>query len=576
MNPAPRKRARFALWYESTSRPHYFLIGLVALLYAPSLASDFMVDDHRLLRVFSEYRGGRRAAPNAYQFLSGDEQNKAERAAGWYPWWLPDELKYRHFRPLSERFLYGEYLLFGEHPFGFRLVGIVLYAVGVLLVFNLLRLVGCDERLARWGALIFAVAGCHAIPVDFISAHCDILALVLSAAAALSAARYLEGGSPAQLIASLFFLAAGLFAKEAVLPIVLWPACLWFIIRGQKDATRRAGVIGSCWLMLGVAWLALYISTKCGANTSLMLDPLAAPMDYLRAAPLRAMLLLSTWIIPLNPFLLEFQLGRADLLAYYAAIGAVALAAVAIMFFLNHRRQRGVAPMALWSIMFLPILVCTPPDDRVMVLPSIGLAFLAAAWMTRPSSNESFKLRRLPVFLFIIIQLTTSSLTIAVMGYMERCAQNNLKTMVAAFHRPLKPGDEIFAVNGPYPFDGLFMQDRLHRVLPNSSVGARLLTDAAGPFVTRVDTRTLRLEVFGTRFLQSFLGRMGTLRNRPRSVGDTIDAGVLKCRIVAADERGVKAVEIEFAESLESDSYRFFWFPPDGVPRPWTIPPITR
>ena len=53
------------------------------------------------------------------------------------------------------------------------------------------------------------------------------------------------------------------------------------------------------------------------------------------------------------------------------------------------RLAAGVAAMALWAAAFLPLLACTIPDDRVMVLPSIGLAFLGAAWMTRPRADGS-------------------------------------------------------------------------------------------------------------------------------------------------------------------------------------------
>lgn len=574
MPPAPRKRARFALWYESTPRPQYFLIAVIAILYIPSFAGDFMVDDHRLLRVFREYREGLRPAPHAYEFLPGGEQNKIERAAGWYPWWLPDDLKYKHFRPLSERLLYGEYLLFGDRPIGFRLVGIALYIAGVLLVLQLFRLLGGDERLARWGALIFTVASCHAIPIVFISAHCDILALVLSVAAALLTARYLLDGSLAALVGSLLFLVAGLFSKEAVLPLILWPACCWLIFRREHGAARRARIIASCWLMLGVTWFALYLRSESGANGAPMLDPRAAPLDYLRAAPFRALLLLSTWIIPLNPFLLEFQLGRGDLLPYLAVAGALALAAVAIMFLIHHRRQRGLAAMALWSVLFLPILACTPPDDRVMVLPSVGLAFLAAAWLTRPHDSGSHRLRPIPVTLFIVIQVLTTVLTVNLMSYMERCSQNNLRAMLATFHRPTAPGDEIFVLNSRYAFDGLFMQDRFRRIHPAPPIGVRLLTDAADPVAARVDARTLRMEVSGTRLLRSFLGRMGTQRNRPRKVGDESDAGPFVCRIVDADAHGVKAIEIEFDQPLDSDSYRFIWIDPRGAPRPWPIPAL--
>jgi hypothetical protein len=328
--------------------------------------------------------------------------------------------------------------------------------------------------------------------------------------------------------------------------------------------------------MLGVAWFALYLTTKSGANGSPMLDPITAPLNYMKEAPIRALLLLTAWIIPLNPFLLEFQLGRGDLLIYLALAGALALAALAAMFLLHHRHQRGLAAMALWPLLFLPILVCTPPDDRVMVLPSVGLAFLAAAWMTRPRDNGSHRLRPLPFSLFIIIQLLTSAATVHIMNYMERCAQDNLRTMLATFNRTTQPGDELFVVNSRFSYDGLFLQDRLRRVHSEPPVGARLLTDTPDPIFTRVDARTLRAEVSSERFLHSFLGRMGSVRGRARKIGDRADAGPFICRILDTDERGVKAIELEFEEPLESGSYRFIRIDPYGAPHLWPIPPLAR
>lgn len=177
---APHQRNRVAIWFETTRRPGIPLIFLVIALYAPSLGDGFILDDHRAMRVLREYHAGERPSPDVYRFLSGDpERNRAERDAGWYPWWMDDDLKYQHMRPLAEWALYGQYVVFGDRPLGYRLVGLALYAAGVVLVLRLLRVVGGDERVARWGGDDLRGGGepCGAGAVHIGAGGCDCAGL---------------------------------------------------------------------------------------------------------------------------------------------------------------------------------------------------------------------------------------------------------------------------------------------------------------------------------------------------------------------------------------------------------------
>src|SRR5262245_40430241 len=107
----PIAQTNLAARYENARYPRALLAAIVIILYAPSLFGGFMIDDLRSLRVMREFKEGRRDRPGTYEFLIGDESNAAERLAGNYPWWMGDNLKYRHFRPTAAYFLYGQYLL---------------------------------------------------------------------------------------------------------------------------------------------------------------------------------------------------------------------------------------------------------------------------------------------------------------------------------------------------------------------------------------------------------------------------------------------------------------------------------
>jgi hypothetical protein len=601
MTVATQGRNRLGAWYERTGYPGLVLAALVFALYCPSLFGGFILDDHRCLRLLGEYHRGERQSLDVYRFLFGGPSNREARQEGWYPWWLSDDVRYRHLRPVSERVLYGEYLLFGDRAIGFRLVGIALYALGAWLVFGLFRMIGGDEVLARWGALLFAVAACHTVPVVFVSNHCDLIALVTGVGAILAVGCFIRDGGAGKLLAGAVLFAVGLLAKEAVLAMAVLPACLWLVFRERRGAGRRTmaalALLGVC----GVAWLVYYASSGSGSNALPMLDPIHAPRQYLAALPGRAIVLLSSWVMPFNPFLFFLHHDWGRWLYAYGAAGACCLLLLARMFWRHHRAQRGVSAMALWVLPFLPLLVCTPPDDRVMMLPSIGLAFLGAAWMTRPraGSNKAAtgreqgtdrtagprshpdvpldgpdrligasaaKLRRLPFFVFVVMQIASVLAATGLVQFMEDEAQRHEKLMLDGFGRPVKPGDHLFYLNSARNFETLFAQDRLWHVRGNGDVKACVLSDIPEPKVRVIDDHTIRLESDKVPFFTSFAGQMGTSQSTVRRVGDVAQAGEFEGRIVDAGEGRVRAVELRFRKPVKSDSYRFYWSNPDGPP----------
>jgi hypothetical protein len=572
MTAASHRRNRLVAWYEKTGNPGAVLAALVFILYLPSLFGGFVLDDHRCLRMLSEYRRGERPSLDVYRFLFGGQSNREARQAGWYPWWLDDGVYYRHLRPLSERVLYGEYLLFGDTALGFRLVGLALYALGVWLAFGLFRLIADDEILARWAALLFAIVAGHTVPVVFVSNHCDLIALALAAGAMLAVGRFVRDGGARKVLLGAILFSAGLLSKEAVLPLVILPLCFLFVFRGRPRVARRTVAATAALAACGLAWLVYYASSGSGSNALPMLDPIHAPRQYLAALPGRAIILLSTWIIPINPFLLQLHHEWGRYLPEYGAVGGCFLLLLAVMYWRHHRRQRGVSAMALWPLPFLPLLACTPPDDRVMVLPSIGLAFLGAAWMTRPRADGSRRLRALPFTLFVVLQITTVLMATVIVQFMENEAQRHQRMMVDGFRRPPRPGDYVFYLNSARNFETLFAQDRLLRVRGNDDIKACVLSDLVTPKVRLIDDHTIRLESEEVPFFSSFAGQMGTARDHLRRLDDSADAGEFEGRIVDVRDGQVRAVELHFRRPIRSDSYRFYWSDPNGPPVLFEIP----
>lgn len=577
---------RIALWFESTRRPGVVAALAALALYLPFLNDEFVVDDHRAMRVLREYHEGARAAPEAYRFLTGEvERNRQERAAGNFAWWMEDDLRYQHMRPIAEWLLYAQYTAFGANPLGYNVISLLLYVAGVWIVFRLFTVMGHDRRIAAWGALIFAFAACHALPVVFISAQGDVIALVCAAAALLSAERFTAQGGLHRLVGFIGLLAVGIGCKESMLPVAAAPVMFWWGNRREAGASRRTLIaLGAASVFIGL-WFHAYIRSGYGSNSSMMLDPLRAPWDYLSAAPVRALLLLLTWVIPVNPFLAELDPGLKAWEGRFALIGAAALAPIAVMFLRRYRRVRGVGAMTVFVLAFLPILVCTPPDDRVMILPSIGLAFLGAVWLTGGGTKEEGAVGGapanvqapfvIPVILFLILQPATAVVSSGLMRYMELEGQRRLRQMAEAFGRPPGAGDRIYLINNRHVVEGLFMQDRLRnmeRGFPEA--GAAILTEVPDPVITVVDERTILAEAPKKAMLASFLGRMGSTRIGRRYVGQSYGGAGFTATIARMDEGKVRAVEFRFDEPLGSLKQRFFMLDDDGDVRPWLPPSV--
>lgn len=565
----PHRRNRLASWYESTTHPELALVALVFLLYAPSFPGDFVLDDLRNLRLCREYSQGLRPSLDLYRFLPGGEENRTRREQGWYPWWVEDGLRYTHFRPLTERFLYGEYLLFGEHALGYRVVGVSLYALGVVLVLALFRFISGSEKLSRWGAVIFSVAACHSIPVTFISAQCDLIALLLTLGVMLLTGSFILRGGPWRLVLCWGLYGVGLLAKEAVLPVAAWPLCLWLKLRREPRAGRRSALVAVGQASVGIAWLAFYVAQGYGSNAVPMLDPIHAPADFLSVLPSRAVLLLSTWLIPVSPFLFQFHHDWVHWLGVYAWVGGFALAAVLVVYWRSGHRDSGVRTLSLWVLPFIPLLACTVPDDRVMMLPSIGLAYFGAVWLTWPRRDGSPRLRRFPLILFIVVQAGIVPATFGIMQFMEFEAQRHLRHAIAAFGREVGPGDCVFFLNTARNFEGLLTQDRLCHVRRACDVHVCVLSDVARPKIRVVNDRTLRLEAQDAPFFSSFVGMMGSHRDRQRQPGDVTSSVGVRARIAEVREGEVVAIELQFQKPLTSDAYRFFWSDADRPPEPW-------
>ncbi len=551
--------------------PALLFLILILLIYGLSLTSGFALDDYHHLDAMEAFRDGRRDTLELYRFLVSDAGNAEARRTGDHPWWLADDVRYQHWRPLAEWTLYAQFVAFGRTPFGYRAITLALYWVGVYLTYQLLARWFSSEGAARWAALVFLALASHAIPVVFISAQSDIIALVLTAATMLAAERFASRGRWRWVAFAAVLYTLSLGFKEACLPVAALPGLMACIL--HRGAMRRRGLLATLVLgALGLAWLVLYARGGYGSNTLVMLDPIHRTGEYLIALPGRALLLLTSLVVPVNPFIFYFRPRGEPWLYVYAAVGAILLATIMRSVWRRAPSKRNILAAVVWIIIFLPLLVCTVPDDRILMLPSIGFAYLIGVWITGENMG---RLRRAPIAIFIVIHAVCAFGVGQLMHQLSSRARENFRAMVRHAADP-PPGAYLFVLDSTLDPQVLFAQSCFEAATGRHDVQVRYLSDSESLEVARTGSNTLALTDTGDGMFSSFLGAMAATRENPKRAGDVLTAGELTGRIIDVRDGRVRTVELTFQRNLDDPAYYFFRSGALGAPIRWQVPRGSR
>ena len=202
-----------------------FIASLCILLYANTLTFNYTLDDTLMITANDYTKLGIRGIPeilstDAFAGFLGKDKNL-----------LPGG----RYRPLSHIMFAVEYELFGLNPLPAHLINILLYALGCLLVFLVMRRLMKDFPRANVflsipfvAAVLFAAHPLHTEVVANIKGRDEILGMILVFLSLLFADKWLERPKPAYFILVVLFYFLALLAKEntftflAVIPLTLW------------------------------------------------------------------------------------------------------------------------------------------------------------------------------------------------------------------------------------------------------------------------------------------------------------------------------------------------------------------
>jgi len=572
--------SRIATWYEGFRYPRLVLASVAVCLYAPWLDVPFFVDDYRAIRVMEEYRAGGRDRLDLYGFFTSADKIAAERKAGYQPWWASDAVRGQLLRPVAEWSLYLDFLLWRRSRIGYHLTSLLVYVLCLWLLLELFRTVQVSERLARWGALLYAVAAGHGFTILFVTARCDLLAVLASLVAMLAGLRFVKGGTAAWVPVSILGCLTAYLSKEAAAPIAVGFVLLWLMVRtgdspfGRSGGDKRAVAIIGVLLVVTAIWFLTRARAGLVTTATFMLDPIRRPLEYATQAPLRMLSFFIGWPLPINPAM--FYLNPADRrpLVIMTFLG-VSFAAIILTFLIRRHRTDRCLPLFLgWVLIFLPVLSCTIPDSRLLMLPGFGLACLGAVWLRGDYDRSRWVSRCLrryfPAVLLIGCTIPASLGAVVLFVEWETKARADMEMMAAEMAQASgTAGPVAFIVAYSMGVQTSWTQDRARFILgPHDTPRFELLCDAWDVDFEVVQEDTLRLRSVGEPFLTTY-AQCALPVDTVFQPGKQFRMPEYVISVVATEAGRPIVLDVRFRETVSSPRYFFYHLSIGGRPYRW-------
>lgn len=349
-----------AIIYKEWKEKHYYLffIALNLVLYFNTLFFGFVWDDIRQI-VFND-RLISQIVDLSFLFSPVGENVS-------------------YYRPIFFLSLAIEAFLFKGQAFGFHLGNIILQILVVIFIFKLLRAMNIDSSLSLLTAFIFSIHPSHSEPVSWISARNEIL---YSLFGLISFYLYIRGS-----YLSFLFFVLSLLSKETaiILPVLIF---LYEIIFNGKLEKKRIFFIISFFL-LSFCYLVF--------RKFLLPEPFGDEVHV----NVRVFTTINNLAFYLKKMFFPF-----DLKVFYSgliknsfdrevAFSLITLILFSIFSFLVVRRDKRVLFFILWFILLiLPVSgvvvtsTITYGSDRYLYLPSLGLSFLFALFLSKLSPKK--------------------------------------------------------------------------------------------------------------------------------------------------------------------------------------------
>lgn len=531
---------------------------LAVVLNAPWLASSMFLDDWHLLWKAHEAEWTWHSLSSSFTFLD---------SASISTWNLGEIPAYHYFRPLIIASFKVEMWLWGLSPVGFHAVSLLLHLVSTVLVGALVFAMKGERRLARVGALLFAIQPHNVASVLWTAGRTEVLAAPLVLAALLCFVAYTRRPLRRMQVGALLFTAVACFVKESVV-LVGGFALLWEVHLGRtlktplrqwfKVAVPRLTPLA---LLLGgyLAYRFLVFDSGATLREPYFTDPaswsfplfaLAKTVHYLTA------LLLTIPIVPI--FGTQFLLDHPVLLLLSLTLVTAALWLGARK---ANRNRLSALCLGWLAISFLPTLPILA-SDLYPYFAGIGFAMLLAGVVG--SDTRRARIALVSLVALYCLSYSARGLLYHTQGSYHAAAMADVEEDLGT---PTPPGTRLLLINMPVSVSHLASHLRLRS--GHGDVRAILATvtpswviPTSGPRLLCTSDRTVRIfpsEGHDTLFDTSEEWNLQLFR-LPLQQGKsyTTPYGFTATPLWAGDK--VLALDLSFDNPLSIGSHRLYSF----------------
>ena len=306
-----------------------------------------------------------------------------------------------YFRPLFTSLFTLNYALFGNTPWGWHLINILIHAGATLLVFAVSKEIAERDWVAALAATLFAVHPAHSESVAWVSGITDPLMVLLLLPSFYFYLRFRKNGAGYLLGCSLAFFFLALLSKETAvaLPVIV-AYCEIFHFKGDDSITKRllraSKIVG-----LFVIPIAAYLVMRYQALGTLVFggEPRYPLLPSLLTLPLAILKYLGLMFIPWGYSYQHYTdfVETAGSVGFLAPFALVLLIVAGVILL----KSKVVTFGAVWFIVMLaPALAALRQfepayllQERYLYAPSIGICLAIALGIERLAARDWFGVR---------------------------------------------------------------------------------------------------------------------------------------------------------------------------------------
>jgi hypothetical protein len=437
-------------------------------------------------------------------------------------------------------------------------MNVVWYGLLVTLLYFFFHLLCADYVMSFLGSLIFALDECHYMTVLWPAARNEIFcAVFLLASFSFYIRSVSRGGFLLSACAVLCYVCA-LLSKELA---ILFPVLLIAYDLTRSDLGGLGGVVRSRWRfhvpLMGLT--ALYVLFYKFNNYGSYWYGERLLVSYFTE-------LFRSTILYTGSMFYSLSVAVFDNERFYKYLWLIILSLIPVLlllrFFWSRRKEHPEIPLfMLWIFLFFPLIVIPPINDRLLVVPSIGFAYLGALSLRRLR-------RRAVTFYFVayglIIPLVVNVFT--AMGV--NSVQEDYRKLHVAVDRliPHKDKDDrLFFFNFPKPYlsSETYMYMALYFDLlyhyPHWGAKAFPLSAFEYADIEVLGEREVRMSHPTKYYFETNTERLFLL-DRKLSPGDTFTHPDMKVTIEEVIDGRVKSIVVEFQRKLTYKHYYFLQY----------------